>query len=331
MNNLNVLDKFNNIIINDLNNIIKTDEFSETIKNSMNIMNKMDIKYNGKNIQPISEKEREKEKEKIIDNDINVNQYSINVKKLYENCIITNLGTSNNSGDSYEKLIYLAMLSEQCSLYEDMFYFFKGLIKNRKKIINSDERNLFSISCKNVISIYRQAIRTIDAYKNKEQKKSNSTYLPYIKEYKNIVENVFYEKCQEIFTLIEEYIVNGPYFKDYDVEGKVFFYKMLGDYHRFACEYDALKTKEINQAKLYYNEGLKIATNLPITNPIYLRLILNTSEFYYEKKKAIELLNSTLEKFKKEEKNLDEEEDDVKDAKSIVNLMEENLELWESE
>ena len=159
--------------------------------------------------------------------------------------------------------------------------------------------------------------------------------MPYIKEYKNIVENVLYEKCQEIFTLIEEYIVNGPYFRDYDIEGKVFFYKMLGDFHKYPCETDNFIAKEINQAKLYYNEALKIATNLPITNHIYLGLILNTSIFYYEilneKEKAIELVKPTLEKFKKEENNLDEEEDDVKDAKTIVNLMEENLELWESE
>ena len=56
--------------------------------------------------------------------------------------------------------------------------------------------------------------------------------------------------------------------------------------------------------------------------------------FYYEitgeTKKAIELAKSTIQKFDKEAKNLDEEDDDVKYAMSIYNLMKENLDMWES-
>ena len=57
--------------------------------------------------------------------------------------------------------------------------------------------------------------------------------------------------------------------------------------------------------------------------------------FYYEitgeTKKAIDLAKSTIQKFDKEAKNLNEEDDDVKDAMSIYDLMKENLEIWESE
>ena len=63
------------------------------------------------------------------------------------------------------------MLAEQCSLYDDMGYFLKGLIKDRKEILNLDEMNLFSISCKNTISNYRSAIGTILDYEKKEKKK----------------------------------------------------------------------------------------------------------------------------------------------------------------
>ena len=172
------------------------------------------------------------------------------------------------------------------------------------------------------------------SYENKEKQKDNSPYLPYLKEYKNIIENVFYEKCYEIITFIEEYIVKKDNFEDYDVEGKVYFYKMLGDYHRYLCEFDVFKTKEITNAKLYFNKAFELSKYLQITNYLYLGLYLNYSVFCYdilnEKKKAIELAKSTIEKFEKEEKNLNKEIDNDKDAMDIIELMKGNLRDWEN-
>ena len=333
LRNINELEKFNISVINDVNLIIKNEGFFEIISNSINLINKMDIKYNGKSIQPISGKEMIGIKGKIVDNFLNEDKDSKNIKELYENFIKKN---NESPGATYDKLIYAAMLAEQCSLYEDMNYFIKGFIKQKSESINSDERNLFSISCKNIISKYRSAIRTIQAYESKEKKKQNSTFLPYIKEYKKIVENVFNEKCLGIIKFIDENIIKTDNFRKYDDEGKIFFYKMIGDQYRFICETDSFKSdNNINQVNKYFNEGLKLANNLPIYNPVKLGLILNTSVFYYEiifdKKKAIELAKSTVEKFKKESTKLDEGDDDVKDAISIINLMEENYEMWKSE
>ena len=335
LNNLNLTEKFNNLIINDINSIIKTDKFFEIIQNSMIIINKMDIKYNGKSIQPNSEKEIIDSQKEEIDKGIYINQYSKNIKKLYENIVENVKDKTQNSEDSYKKLIYIAMLAEECSLYDDMTYFLMGLIKRRKKLLDSDERNLFAISCKNRISNYKTAIRKVLAYEKKEENKNNSPNLHYIKEYKNIIENVLYEKCYEIITFIEEYIVNKDSFEDYDVEGKVKFYKMLGDNHRYLCECDLFKAKEINQAKLYYNKAIKLSKNLQIINPARLGSILNYSIFLYqiinEKEIAIELAKSTIEKFQKEEGNLDEEDDNDQDAMTIIDSMKTNLEVWKDE
>ena len=320
--NIKELEKYNNKIISDLNSVTKNKEFSKIIQNSMEIMNKMDFKFNGKNVQPFSDKELKESGEKKI-------------KELYENFIINDLGKSNNSGNSFDKLVYSAMLAEQCTIYEDMFYFLKGYIKKRKGIINADERNLFLISCKMLISKYRNACRTISAYENKEKQKNNSSFLPYILEYKNIMENTLYEKCSEIITFINNNIIKSPnFFRDYDVESKVHFYKMIGDYHKYSCESEQFKTKEIEQTNLYYNEASKIAINLQFLNSVNLGLILNISVFTYEmlndKKKAIELVKSTLEKFKKEEKNLTKvQADEQKDIMALIQLMKENLALWE--
>ena len=66
--------------------------------------------------------------------------------------------------DKYEKQVYLAMLAEQCSRYEDMMKFLEEMVNIKQDDLNSDERNLLSIAYKNTISIRRQAIRTLLAY-----------------------------------------------------------------------------------------------------------------------------------------------------------------------
>lgn len=86
--------------------------------------------------------------------------------------------------ENYEKQVYLAMIAEQCSRYEDMINFLEEMIKLKVEDLSPDERNLLSIAYKNSISLRRTAIRTLLAYENKEAKKSDSPYIDFIKEYK---------------------------------------------------------------------------------------------------------------------------------------------------
>ena len=44
--------------------------------------------------------------------------------------------------DKYEKQVYLAMLAEQCSRYEDMMAFLEEMVKSKSEDLSSDERNL---------------------------------------------------------------------------------------------------------------------------------------------------------------------------------------------
>ena len=50
-----------------------------------------------------------------------------------------------------------------------MAFFMKAFTKKKNEILTSDERNLLSISFRNLIYPYRNAIRIIDAYENKEK------------------------------------------------------------------------------------------------------------------------------------------------------------------
>ena len=151
------------------------------------------------------------------------------------------------------------MLAEQCENYEDVLFFMKKIIQNKKGLMDNDERNLFSIACKNYISSNRKMNRTIKAYEDKERKKDHSDYLSYIIEYRNISETISYIKYQNIIKFIEDNIIKKDNFRNYDDEAKTFFYKKLGDFHRYLCEIDKFKFKYINIADKYYKS--------PIPNP----------------------------------------------------------------
>ena len=223
----------------------------------------------------------------------------------------------------YEKNVYLAMLAEQCSRYKEMVQFLEDMVKQRDKDLNSDERNLLSIAYKNSISGGRSAVRTIMAYEAKEKKKENSTFLPYITEYKKQVED----------ELTDDQLLK----KAEDDEAKVFYIKMKGDYNRYIAEYAEgdLKKQVSDDALKAYDEATEIAKTLPVLNPIALGLALNFSVFYYEvindHKKAIEIAKAAVEKADKELPNIDEDADENRDTVSIYNLLKENLDMWVSE
>ena len=120
-----------------------------------------------------------------------------------------------------------------------------------------------------------------------------------------------------------------------DDESKAFFYKMIGDYYRYVAESaDASILEEVKNGAIDgYQNADKHSKSLNPCNPIRLGLALNYSVFYYEVMnqhgKACELgeqaLTEALEKID------DVDEETFRDAKSIIELLKENLSLWKEE
>ena len=116
-------------------------------------------------------------------------------------------------------------------------------------------------------------------------------------------------------------------------EAKAFFVKMVGDYYRYIAENaKEAQLEDVKQkAKQAYEEANAI--DLPACNPIKLGLALNYSVFNYEvlkdHQKACELADSALQQALDKIDEL--EEDDFRDAKSIIELLKENLTLWKEE
>jgi 14-3-3 protein epsilon len=108
---------------------------------------------------------------------------------------------------------------------------------------------------------------------------------------------------------------------------------MVGDYYRYIAE--NAKGDNLEKVKNMALESYKQADaiELPACNPIKLGLALNFSVFYYEAMKnhtaACELADKALQDALDKIDEL--EEDDFRDAKSIIELLKENLTLWREE
>ena len=119
-------------------------------------------------------------------------------------------------------------------------------------------------------------------------------------------------------------------------EAQVFYHKMKGDYYRYISEYTtgADHDKAGNNAhEAYKAASEKAEGSLKTTHPIRLGLALNYSVFHYEVKndpsKACQLAKQA---FDDAIADIDQiEEDQYKDATTIMQLIRDNLTLWTSE
>ena len=227
---------------------------------------------------------------------------------------------------STEENIFLARVAEQAERFEDMVTYLGAVLDEKGGEVSADERNLLSVAFKNLISGKRAACRTIAAI---EQNPKYSKFSEGLTKYKQTIESLLIVDCQTVIDMINNKVLA----KECAPEAKAFFVKMVGDYYRYIAENakDA-KLEEVKTAALKaYEEANTIS--LPPCNPIKLGLALNFSVFHYEVMKnhsaacklADESLQNALDK-------IDElEEDDFRDAKSIIELLKENLTLWKEE
>jgi 14-3-3 protein epsilon len=120
-----------------------------------------------------------------------------------------------------------------------------------------------------------------------------------------------------------------------DAEGKAFFLKMVGDYYRYMAESAQadLLAQARDGALEHYKHADTAGKDLPACNPIKLGLALNFSVFYYEvmqdNKQACYLAETALQDAMNKIDDVDEET--FRDAKSIIELLKENLTLWKEE
>jgi len=226
-----------------------------------------------------------------------------------------------------KRSVFLAKLSEQAERYEEMKDHMQKVVLNDTKL-NQEERNLLSVAYKNVIGARRASWRVLSSIYQKEGAEGGSK-ATLVGQYKKVVETELTEICEEVLGLLKDQLLKAD---GITAEEKVFYYKMKGDYHRYMAEYSD-ESEVTRDAKNAYVEALKASKELKPTNPIRLGLALNFSVFYYEildnQQEACKLAKSAFDTAVGELEELTEEQ--YKDATLIMQLLRDNLTLWQSE
>ena len=191
-----------------------------------------------------------------------------------------------------------------------------------------EERNLLSVAYKNVIGSRRASWRVISSI----EQKGESEKLNLIQSYKQKIETELENICSDILDIIQRELIPNS---DSD-EGKVFYFKMKGDYHRYLAEFQSgdVRKESASKALDAYSSASTIANQeLPPTHPIRLGLALNFSVFYYEilnsPDRACHLAKQAFDDAIAELDTLSEES--YKDSTLIMQLLRDNLTLWTSD
>jgi len=112
------------------------------------------------------------------------------------------------------------------------------MLEYMKKVINEgkelsvEERNLLSVAFKNSVGSRRTAWRALSSIEAKDEQKGGK-HLTLLKEYKKRIEGELTNLCNEILSLLDKKLVPTAT----TPESRVFYYKMIGDYHRYTAEY----------------------------------------------------------------------------------------------
>lgn len=232
------------------------------------------------------------------------------------------------SSTNRDECVYMAKLCEQCERYEEMVKAMKDVLVTGADL-TVEERNLLSVAYKNVVGARRSSWRVISSI---EQKHDGDSKTAIAKKVREEIEKELQTTCQEILDLLDGTLI--PAAKT--PESKIFFLKMKGDYYRYVAEFctNDERKKASENSLVAYKQATDVAEKeMPTTNPIRLGLALNFSVFYYEimndPSHACELAKRAFESAVAELDSLPEES--YKDATLIMQLLRDNLTLWNSD
>ncbi len=232
-----------------------------------------------------------------------------------------------------DEFIYLARIHDRAEKYEDMVKFIIQFCKMDPNL-NPEERDLLAAGFKNLISTKRNSWRILDLMERKEEKKKSNNLIC-LKEVKSQVESEIKRLCNDIQNLLEEYVIPASEQID-DKEALVFYFKLQGDYFRYRAEVTTQSEfdKCVDEAESAYHKAYELAENeLIISNPLRLGVALNFSVFCYEianqKEEAVEIAKNAFEESMKILDDL--ERTKAKDTIIIIQILKENLILWNNE
>ncbi|OQR73762.1 14-3-3 protein zeta-like [Tropilaelaps mercedesae] len=228
-----------------------------------------------------------------------------------------------------EQLVQHAKIAEQAERYDDMAAAMKEITENSLELSN-EERNLLSVAYKNVVGARRSSWRVISSIEQKTEGSEKKQVMA--KEYREKVEKELTDICNDVLSLLDQFLIP----KAANIESKVFYLKMKGDYYRYLAEVATgdQRTAVVDESQKAYQDAFEISKGqMQPTHPIRLGLALNFSVFYYEilnaPEKACQLAKQAFDDAIAQLDTLNE--DSYKDSTLIMQLLRDNLTLWTSD
>lgn len=228
-----------------------------------------------------------------------------------------------------EENTYLAKLSESAERYDDMVAYMNEVKAAADNEFTVEERNLLSVAYKNTIGPKRTALRIMSGIAEKEKNKGGER-LSSVQSYSRKIEEEIRAIAADVMDVTKDLIEQCT-----TSDGKIFFYKMQGDYYRYLAEFekDEARAEAAENSRKCYQTAFDLAkAELMPTHPIRLGLVLNFSVFYYEIAEDREAACKLgREGFDEALAQLEDMGEDSKDSTLIMQLIRDNLTLWQPE
>lgn len=238
-----------------------------------------------------------------------------------------------NMEDREQKICY-CKLCEQAERYDDMLEVINEVAKLDGGLSN-EERNLLSVAYKNAISSRRASWRTLlshfELLESEEEGPTKTANKKALETLLGKCEKELEDISGQILNLLDNHLIKTASIP----ETKVFYLKMKGDYWRYLAEFQKgdKRKKSTEESLAAYQEATKAAEELSPANTVRLGLSLNFSVFYYEveknREKACEIARAARDSAN--EDPMAPNQSNMRDRMLIIQLLEDNLNLWTSE
>ena len=226
--------------------------------------------------------------------------------------------------------LFLTKLFQVSENYNDMIKAINKYIELNPKL-TKEEKKLFCIGYKNIISNKRNSFQILLNLLSKEDPKQANK----VNEISKIKEKVLSELkpiLQEGLSILDGYLIPNAE----DNESKILYMKLKADFYRYSCEFSEGEEFEeaANNSRKLYKEAFDLAEKeLPLCNEIRLGLVLNYTVFEFDimenKKEAYDM---ALKYYNNSLKILDDDENIIEyENLLLIHEIKDNTDNWISE
>mmetsp|Transcript_11215 Transcript_11215/g.33800 ORF Transcript_11215/g.33800 Transcript_11215/m.33800 type:complete len:239 (-) Transcript_11215:102-818(-) len=230
--------------------------------------------------------------------------------------------------------ILLARVAERAERFDEMADFMEQRL-GIPTPLNAEERDMFSAAFKNSLTERRHAVRVAVSVARERSAEGFPQEEQLALGYKSKVEAELRAICERCLALLKTCLSIQSAESTLDGEAMAFYSKMTGDYYRYMAEFaeSVSRDQAAAQALEAYGQGMEHSKGLTKDDPLRLGLALNFSVFLHEVKKdttsAISIAREALMGAADEIGSTSEER--KADSLLTMQLLQENLALWEAE